>query len=80
MVTFKKNTKALSVSITIIICILVFFVKIEASSNTSDSKLSWNDECILSEPIENCAIFQIEILREYESSKMNLLRRVMLLY
>jgi len=70
MATFKKNFKVplLRVGLTTIICLLVLLVKIEVS-NSDDAGISWNADMILTEPIENCSIWQIEILTEYELSK-----------
>ncbi len=63
----NKITKIFQyIGLVTIVCLFLF--KIEASK-PSDSVPTWNANIILTEPVENCSPWQLEILIEYEKSK-----------
>lgn len=70
MKTFKRNFKlSLSrVCIAAVMFFVVLLVKTE-TSHSGSSDFTWNPDIILTEPIKNCSVWQIEILTEYEKSK-----------
>ena len=70
MDTFRKYLKFtfLQICFIVIMSFVVLLVKTE-TSHSEDLDFTWDSDIILSEPIENCAVWQIDILTEYEKSK-----------
>jgi hypothetical protein len=69
MTTFKWNYKLfLHVCLVAIMCFLALLAKTE-TSHCANLDITWNSDIILTEPIENCSVRQIDILTEYEKSK-----------
>ena len=70
MNTFRNCVKPtlLKINFLIVICVSVLLAKTEVS-HSYDSSLIWDSDIVLTEPIENCAVWQIDILAEYEKNK-----------